>query len=370
MYKRIFIISVLASFFMASCGTKQSEADVNTESNENVTLVTPGQFEQMNMQLGNALKHTFYESLSVQGVVEPRVNGIAVVSSPIHLIVKKVHVYDGARVAKGDALVSLIGSELMDLQMNYVEARQEFILNRANFDRMKQLLPSNAVSQKEFMQSESDFRIAQARLAKYANIISWLGIDTLGITKGNLVEYVTLKSPIDGNVVGVNAIVGMAVNPEQELVKVVNPALMQLKLFVYANEVKNVSAGQPVQVSIEGTALRGTITGVGMDANNDTKAVICHASLKDASKYNLINGQNVTASILIREVKGWALPNTAIYEKDGHKEILVGRQLKSGDYEFRVKPVITGISDAEYIQIMDSTVSNVLYKGVYELMME
>ncbi len=166
--------------------------------------------------------------------------------------VTDVLVNDNQRVKSGDVLVKLDPSQYVALSL---AAKANLDDAQANYDRLKPLIPTKAVSQQDVDNALSKLETDQAEYA-LANLE---------------IAYCTITAPSDGYVGRKNVEVGNRVSVGQTLMDVVEP-----NLWVVANfketQLAHMRLGQPVTItvdSIPGKVFTGTVNSFSPATGNE-----------------------------------------------------------------------------------------------------
>lgn len=353
-----------------SCSGNSNEkvAEV-AEKSDSLVIVSNAQFEAMKMQLGDAKKAKFNEVITAQGVIEPKPDGLAQVTSPINGIVKSIRFSPSAKVYKGQVIITIEGPEIINLQTMFVEAYNQYKVARANFERLSNLAGESFTSKKELEQAEGEYRILEAKKESYALLLKRLGLKVENVLNGQLSDEAFLYSPIDGVVTKSYVSLGKSVNTNEPLAELINVQSLQLKFYAFMEQVVNLKPGQRVDILIpqEKKILRGTVTLVGADANTENRAVECYASIDDRAGLDLVSGMLVHVKVYTNSIEGWALPASALQIINDRNIAYMLDSRDSTGYKFKMHALQTGLVSDSIVQVFDSTLRNVLVKGGYEL---
>jgi len=370
--KKISFISIsFIAVVLASCSAKNNQNNENPIT-DSLMAVSFDQFKAMEMVVGNPAKVKFANQIAVQGVIEPGPNAKAFITSPIGGLIKMIKVTPSSSVKRGQALVVIEGPEVMNTQTAFVETYNQHLLAKSSYERLAQLAQNGIASQKELLQAESEYRILDAKLNSLSILLNSIGLNPDVVLKGNFSGEAYLVSPIDGIVSKVETAIGKPVTTNESVAEVINPKNLLLKFYAFMNQVNMVKPGQRVEIVLPGSrnAIYGNVISVGLDANTENKAVECFASISQTSNAGLISGLRVSAKLITDFVDGWALPRTAVHEMgNGHIVYVLDRN-DSLSYRFKKVPLQVGLVQDTIVQIFDSTLTNVLLRGGYELTIE
>ena len=370
MKMNLFLIVITASILL-SCSVKNNQTDESPLADSLVT-VSAQQFSAMNMEIGKVSKVKFADFITVQGIIEPKPNAKAYVTSPVEGIIKTIKVNPSAKVSKGQSVVVIEGPEVMSTQTAFVEVYNQHLMANANYERLAQLSQNGIASHKELLQAESEYHTLKAKLHSYRILLSKIGLDPDEILKGNFSGEAYLISPIDGTVSRVETAIGKPVTTDSPIAEVIDTQNFLLKFYVFINQVHSVKTGQNVEIALPGTnnTINGNVISVGLDANTENKAVECFASISQFPKAVLVSGMRVSAKVFTNFNDGWALPSTALHQLGGKNIVYVQVESDSANLHFKKVPLQVGIVQDTIVQVFDSTLTNVLVKGGYELFVD
>src|SRR5579862_2000341 len=169
----------------------------------------------------------FTETVDAVGSVAPRMGHVASLAAPAPTRVANVFVAVGAHVNAGDRLVEF---EQAPFDAASKSADAALSMSQKAAERTKRLSVAGVLPEKEAEAAASD--LAQARLnavnAKLAR------------------DRSTLRSPIDGVVTRMSAVLGASADPSQSVVEVADPSALDVVLTLSPADVGRVRVGQVV----------------------------------------------------------------------------------------------------------------------------
>lgn len=167
----------------------------------------------------------------------------AVLSSRIQGTIDELLVREGTQVVKGQTLVQL---DNRDVQAELARATAEVENAQAHLDRMNTLHAQDAVSKQEMENAARTYKVAEAnRKAALAQL-----------------SYTVVKAPFDGVITEKKVEAGEMASPGQPLLKMENPRQLRLEATVAEGDLKSVSRGDKIPVTIDalqGRALAGIV---------------------------------------------------------------------------------------------------------------
>lgn len=360
-----------------SCnGSDKSAAGSGSEPDDGLIHVSKAQFDTNGMQLGQPALRVFPEVLQVSGTIDVPPENRAAISAVSGGFVRDFSLLIGDHVRRGQRIVTLENPEFLQLQQQYLETREQLPYLKSEFERQKTLFEERISSEKLFLQAESQYRTALARVNSLGRQLELLNISPKTVEAGQLSSLSTVYSPIDGYITQANVRKGSFVSPATEIVEVVNSEHLHLELTAYEKDVQHIRVGQDIHFSLP--ELSDTIydakvylIGTALDENRTVKV---HAHLKDERQAHFLVGMYVRAQIELNgatEQEYLALPETAIIATGGASYLLVLEESSEAGYAFRqvvvpVGPTTGGYTALEAGSGLDPN-SRVLVQGAFNL---
>lgn len=357
---------VAASLILFSCGKKQESA----VQESNLVEITKQQFATDSMQLGKIETKDFESIVKCNGSIVSLPNGMAKLNAPVNGIIKAIHCHSGQSVASNQALIEITGNEIIDMQKEFAEVSANFKRTKNEYERVKALYNEKVTSEKDFIFAESDYKTSMAKYNGLKLKIESIGLSTSKIENGEFYASYTLKSPISGYISKLKASIGSYVDSQTELLEIINPSMLQIKLSVFATDIAELKKGQSVHFKSAKAEdyNSATLTSIGVSLDNDTKSIECYASLTDKKLTNAIANEFIECEIITNVNTAIALPSEAIIKTETANVILVLEKQENEIYYFKKVDVKLGKQQNGFSEIMDNTIEgSVLTKGAYNI---
>jgi len=358
-----------AAFVMFACSSKQEVA----EKESGLIEITNQQFETDSMQLGTIETRLFENIVKCNGTIVPLPNGMAKLNAPVNGIIKSINCANGESVSSNQPLIEIAGNEIIEIQKEFAEAAANYMRLKSEYERVKSLYNEKVTAEKDFVSAETEFK---ASMAKYSGLklkIEAIGLSTSKIENGEFYSSYHLKSPIKGYISNFNASIGSYIDSQVELLEIINPDMLQVKLAVFANEVANLRKGQTVRFKYNNTGNYqfATISSIGVAIDNETKSINCYATITDKRAINPIAYEFVESEIVTGTDTVKALPNDAIIKTESGYAILVLEKQQDNGYSMKKVDIIIGNKHNGYTQVLTDIGSyKVLTKGLYNIVIE
>lgn len=371
-----FLIIIL--FGIISCSKENDGNGIPVESgpenNPEVVTVTSEQFAKAGMELGSISNRNFSDRIKVTGILDVPPAYKADVSVFYGGAVKSIQLLPGQAVKKGEALFVMENPEYVEMQQNYLTARNKLSYLKAEYERQKELYEAKISSKKKYTKAESDYFTALAEYNALEKKLGLLNINTAGLDFSNLTTTVVVRAPISGSVTAVNITRGQFLNPNTVAVSIVGTDHIHLELKVFEKDIAKIKKGQTVRFVLPdnpGKHYDGEVFLVSKAVNEIDRTINIHGHLKNESiKRELLPGMYIEAEIFVNENIRPALPSGAIVDVDGEKYILVQEEFNNNKYVFGKIRVETGKSNDGFTEIINPESiegKKVLVKGAFNL---
>lgn len=357
---------------MISC--KESKTEEPTEKNNGLITVTAAQFKSLEMEIASPVEQDFDVVINTSGRIDVPPQNRAKVTSFIGGYVKSTKLLVGDKVTKGQALLTLENTEYLDIQKDYLEVAEQIKYLKSEFERQKTLYDEKITSQKNYLKAESDFRRTLGMYQSLRAKLLLLNINPSNVEKGKLTSVVTIFSPITGDIVIMNANVGMPVAPSDVMLEIVDTNHLHLELAVFEKDILKVKVGQKISFTVpEATKeiFDAEVHLVGKSIEGNERTINVHGHLDDNIKQKLLTGMFVEAKIKINSKKGLAIPADALISENNKNFVLLRDNDKNNTFTFKKVTVTVGEKSERTVEIMlDNQInasSKILVKGVFDI---
>ena len=373
----LFLFPVLV--IISSCGSSGKAKPETSEEAipEDIIELRDDQMKMAGIETGNIEMRSMSGTLKVTGIVATAPQNLATVCMPMGGYVKSTSLIPGQSVKKGQQLAVLESQDFVDLQQNYLEAKNKLDFAEAEYKRHSELYKDDVYSQKNLQQVTTEYKNLKAQVKAYEAKLSLIGIDPSNLHEDDITSSVNLVSPIEGFVKTVNVNPGKFASPSDVLFEIVNSNILFLELTLFEKDADKVSIGQKIRFFINNeteqhqAVIYQTAQSVGSD-----KTFKVYASVEIKCK-NVLPGMYVNAVIETAGKKVSSLPSEAIVSFDDKDYIFVFEKNKEEGgkpfSEFRMIEVHKGFTDQGFTEIilpdgLDLTDRKVVIKGAYNLL--
>jgi cobalt-zinc-cadmium efflux system membrane fusion protein len=367
--------------FSSSCGNQEIapiEIGNNEKAemaNDNIIQVTQSQFELAKMKLGKLKEHNFPSTIQATGRIEiPPKNHIRV-SSYAGGYVTSINLIPDQYVTRGQVLFTLENPEFVQMQQDYLEAKEQLSYLKSDYERQKILASENVASEKNYLKAESDYKVTLAQMEGMKKRLSMIKINTDNISPQNLITSIPIFAPANGHISEVHAMKGMFLNPTDIAVAMIDDSHMHLELNVFEKDILKLKKGQNITFKIPDASdelFEAEVYLIGKTIDEEKRVIRVHGHFKHhKDQSRLVAGMYVDAEIIIDANPSKGLPETAIVTEDNKDFILIYKGEKEEYRLFEKKAVKIGQRKGGFVQIVNEEEwidnSEILVEGAFNL---
>jgi len=291
--------------------------------------------------------------------------------------VKSTKLMPGNMVRKGQTLAIIENQDFIDIQQNYLEAKNKLELAKADYERQNELYKNDISSQKNMQQVTSNYKSLKVQVKALEQKLGLIGINPFRMNENNISRSVALTSPISGYVKAVNVSIGKSVSGSDVLFEIVNSDKLFLELTLFEKDADKVSNGEKIRFFINNEAEQheAMINQTAKSINND-KTYKVYANVIGHCK-NMLPGMYVNAVIQAKSSQVTAVPSEAIvsFEDKDYIFVIERTKVEAGKpfTEYRMVQIQKGVTDEGFTEIVlpekfNFKAAKVVMKGAYNLL--
>ncbi|SFC05256.1 membrane fusion protein, cobalt-zinc-cadmium efflux system [Flexibacter flexilis DSM 6793] len=372
--KNLIFVYISALFLLGSCGKKAENTAQETEKEtiETEVTLTDAQIKTSGIQLGEITPKSISSTLKVNGVIDVPPQNLVSISAPLGGYLKSTKLLPGMHVSKNEVIAIMEDQQYIQLQQDFLTAKNMLGLLEKDLQRQKELNASNAASDKVYQQALADFQSEKIKLKALKEKLLIIGINPEKLTADNISKSVNIKSPIEGYVSVVNVNIGKYVAPTEVLFELINPTDIHLNLSVFEQDLSKIKLGQKLYAYTNADPTNKhlceiILIGKNLSASRNVE-VHCHFEQYD---HTLIPGMFMNAEIETRNAAVSALPEEAIVHYENKDYVFVAENA----HKFQMVEVKTGGEEEGFVEIknakdLPSEKQKIVYKGAYSLLMK
>lgn len=368
------IISLLAaallfSMLLSACGSTEQPAENAAPTASNTVKLTPEQLSNAGIVTGRIELRSLGVLLPVQGVVDVPPQNLVSVSAPLGGYLRSTELLPGMEIQRGQALAMLEDPRFIQLQQDYLIARERLALLTVDHERQTALNATKTSSDKVLQEAAAAMNTQRVTLRSLGEQLLLIGLDPDKLTSENLSRTVALRSPIHGWVAQVNVNIGRYVQPTDVLFELVDPKDIHLALTVFEKDLPKVKVGQEVHArptAHPDDEYEAEVILVGRSLDSDRSTVV-HCHFTKAAK-ELVPGMAMSAVLESWTDTVWCVPEEAVVRTGEGQAVFV----EDAEGGYTMVPVTTGASEYGFLELFappDNVIdSRVVVKGAFTLL--
>lgn len=325
------------------------------EHKEGEIHLTKAQIETMNITFGEFSQIKINDFVSATGTLGLPPNALTAVSAKASGFIKNSNKYvEGSYVKKGVIMAYLENPEFIQHQQQYLETAAELTYLNQELQRQQKLVTAEAGVERKLQKLESEVQMKTATLKGIGKQLAYLGIKVDDLSPDNIVERVPIVSPMSGYITSIIMHNGMYVEPNRELMEIINEHHLHLELDIFEKDIAKIKEEQKISYTVPalgGTLYNGEVHIIGKEFNTKNKTVRIHGHLEKV-RPRFIKDLFIEAKIWLNDQTVQALPEAAIIKDGASSYIYITNNEEDGaEIKFEKVMVIPGTSDKGFTAV-------------------
>lgn len=338
---------------MTSCkknGEQAAEASAFLELNKD-------QLTSMEISLAPAQLQAIQPTVFATGKVALQPNSQSMISSNIAGKVDQIHIVEGDFVKAGQTLFTITSMQLIELQQNYLAARNDMNYLKLEHDRLSILRQSDIASLSEFQQLEARYANAKNTEESIREKLKLLGMNMdqlMAKENSNVVNRLAIKSPISGSVFKVYVTQGSSIEANTMLADIINLSKIYADIDVYEQDLDQVQLGQEVSIEFINksiTKTTGIVRHIVNSIDPESRAIKLHVDFEAPKGAIVLPEMAVKVKIVGKRAreKKLTVPMSALLQ-EGELNYIYYALPKGDKLEFHKSKVSLGENDGKYTE--------------------
>jgi membrane fusion protein, heavy metal efflux system len=373
-HKKSITIALLACFlWLQSC--KNNEINTPEEKTTPTTLpnrvvLTEAQYNNANLMVAAPKKMKIGHIITLNGKVEVMPENTISVSSPMAGFVRQIKWIPGMTVKKGEVLVRLEEKEFIQLQQDYLSAKNVLAYAKLDLERQTELSKNQASSDKVLQQAEEKVKQGQILVTSLATKLRLIHINPATLHAENITSQIVITAPATGTITEVAVNLGKYVEAGENIITIMGFNGSKLVLKAFEKDLPFLKKGQKVFAYSNAEPdkkITGKIDYIVRNIGDEGFAnIICSP---DNVSEHLFPGLYLNVDIEAQSLESWTVPEDAIILFEGKEYVFVEKETRT----YEMVKVSTGQKENKHIQILneqDIKDQKVVIKGAYTLLMK
>ena len=363
---------ILAACFIIlalACNQPVNTEPASPEPAEHTVALSLAQFKNANLVVGTLLQKEISALIRVKGKVDVPPQKLMSVSVPLGGYLKSSNLLPGMRVQQGEVIAVVEGEQYIQLQQDYLMAKEKLVWLEQEYNRQRELLATQSAPQKTFQMASADFSSQQVLVNALFQKLKLVGIQPENVTKDKISASISVRSGLSGYVAAVHVNAGKYLTPSDVLFEIISTDDIHLALKIFEKDIPMLQIGQSVmaytnQQPEKKYPCRIILMGKEIAADRSIE-IHCHFNQHNLS---LLPGTFMNAEIEVKNKAATVLPDDALVRFNNQQYVFV----QTDSLQFVMKEVQPGISENGYTQIIngvDMLKDKIVIRGSYTLLM-
>ena len=369
-YKHVYpILAACFSIAALACNQPVNTEPASPEPAEHTVALSSAQFKNANLVVGTLLQKEISALIRVKGKVDVPPQKLMSVSVPLGGYLKSSNLLPGMRVQKGEVIAVVEGEQYIQLQQDYLMAKEKLVWLEQEYTRQRELLATQSAPQKTFQMASADYAGQQVLVNALFQKLKLVGIQPENVTKDKISASISVRSGLSGYVAAVHVNAGKYLTPSDVLFEIISTDDIHLALKIFEKDIPMLQIGQSVmaytnQQPEKKYPCRIILMGKEIAADRSIE-IHCHFNQHNLS---LLPGTFMNAEIEVKNKEATVLPDDALVRFNNQQYVFV----QTDSLQFVMKEVQPGISENGYTQIIngvDMLKDKIVIRGSYTLLM-
>ncbi|WP_010249423.1 efflux RND transporter periplasmic adaptor subunit [Myroides injenensis] len=277
MARKIHIIGILSlSVLLSFCSDKKEQSGEAAQyqvENQVITLTENSNIKSR-IKVTSVEEEDFTFDLVTAGVVKAIPNHYAEIASPFSGRIIKSFIKLGQKVKVDTPLFEVSSPDYFDAQKDYFDSKQEYKQASLNLKRQADLLENGVGVRQEYEEAETENSIAKAAFENATAAIKIYNVNPNTLVLG---QPLIVRSPIDGEILENNIVLGQYINDDAEpVVKIAALNKIWIVGKVKEKDIQHLAKLNKVQVELSAypdQPIVGTIYHINEIVDEETRSI-------------------------------------------------------------------------------------------------
>jgi membrane fusion protein, heavy metal efflux system len=275
------------------------------------------------------------------------VDQVRVVSTGHAGLINQLNVTTGQTVKRGQVLAQISSPELVTMQREFLQSQSQIRLAKQSLDRDAALFKDGIIAEKRLQASQSAYRETLALQNEQRQLLKMSGVSDIAMqnlqNKNRFQQGVALTAPISGVVLEVAIALGQRVEASMPLIKIAQLNPLWLEVHVPLADIKKSNIQKGALVHIKGIDASGKVIAMlpSMRAQDQTAIVraVIYQGVDNLFPSQMVDAMIAPASDTITNQANFNLPTATLVNHQARHIVFV--QTANGFNAREVKLVST-----------------------------
>lgn len=361
-----YVYLLLIATAVSSCKQKEDTKESREFTVQGDTIIVSNESSLAGkLKTTIATPETYYPGFTTSGVVKAIPTNYAEIASPFAGRITKSLVRLGQKIAAGSPIFEISSPEFFETTKAYYQAKQEMGLAYKSLRREKDLLLNKVGVEKEKEEAELNYELKKK---DFENAKAALQVYRINPSQLSLGRPLVVRSPISGEVVKSNIVLGQYLKEDAEPVAII-ANLDKVWVVAHVKEkdvslIRNLSEVGISLVALPGKEIKGKIYHISEMMDEDTRSVEVLIECNNASR-QMKPGMYGTVKLTDAPTPKILIPASAVLQQEDNNYVLVS----AGNNKYVKRKVTTVSATNDRLVILSGLNSGeyVVTKGAFYL---
>jgi cobalt-zinc-cadmium efflux system membrane fusion protein len=363
----------VASSNPSSAAKSTEDGSHGAKSNEEGLALSPEETQRAGIKVERVKQQTVTDTITVTANIYPNQEKIVRIAPRVEGRIVSISARLGDQVRAGQVLARLDSPVLGEASLSLIQARSNYRIAQADFNRADLLNKEEIIPQKDFLKAKADLERASAELRVAESKLRLLGVSPQA--EETVETTFPLVAPFAGTIIQQKATVGELSNPNEPLFTVANLSKVWVEANLTEPMLAKVKKGTKATVTVAaypGEVFVGKVTYISSVVNKDANTVAARIEINN-EKGRLKPDMFATAVIDVKTDSSIssAAPTQAIMVPDEAIVLLQGQPVvfvaHDGRYEQRAVELGDKLTGRTIVKSGLNVDEDVVISGTYEL---
>jgi cobalt-zinc-cadmium efflux system membrane fusion protein len=269
------------------------------------------------------VEENYQKEITTAGIVKAIPNKFAQIAPPFSGRVMKSHMTLGQQVSQNSPLFEISSADFIEFQKSFFKAKSDHHLALQTLNRQKDLIENGVGIKKDLEEAQNKLEVSTQEYKNTLQALKIFNVDPERMTMG---ENLVVRSPIEGQVIENNLIIGQFLKEDTDPVAIVAElSKVWIVAQVKEKDIQHIHRNDEVEIQVSAYPdlnLRGKIFHIQDLINDETRAIEVLIE-SDNPQLILKQGMFITAKFKNKETNKIMLPEKAVLQDENNAFVYI-----------------------------------------------
>lgn len=248
-----YIFSIASIVMLAACGGQDSATTAesttnNASSTSEIVEMTDAQLQNMQIQTAKPSLAEVGTILHLNGKLISPPQDIVQLCAPLGGYVKSSSIMPGQFVNAGTTLAMIENENFIQIQQDYLTAKQNLSLAQKESQRQNTLSAEKATSEKNAQSASTAFEKLKIEVSALKEKLLMIGLNPEALNENSIARSLPLRAPLSGYITAMNIVPGRLLKPEDVLFEIKSNAHLTAEMAFFEKDLALLTEGQAISI--------------------------------------------------------------------------------------------------------------------------